>query len=365
MMIRLASPARAVLIATALALAPLVIAGPAAHAGEDRDRLFIGDGVDNHVEVFDAATGAFRRSLAPIGLLGPRGIVTRSGRLFLVNQNVGTDFTGEVLRFNTATAKPVTKLVPADTPHAPFAPRGMILWHDRLFVANVLDPARKDLAGGVLAYTAAGKFLRRLRSGSPNFHPFGVVIGPDGLLYVSNRPNLFSADELGGQVLQFDPATGRFIKTFIASSGGDNRLNGPEGLVFGPDGRLYVTSIRGSDQDTDKILIFEGPNGAHPGRRVGRIDLDRVGEPRATARALLFGPGGDLFVPISNIEAGDDVTDEGAIRRYRIGCVPTTTHKCFSNFVKPCDALGSSCKLGQGWYLTFGKTRPGTLAYGG
>lgn len=356
-MFSIATAARAMLASAALAFT--LGAGFVAHATGERDSLLIGDGIDNRVEVFDAITGTFRRSLKPAGLLGPRGIVIRSDRLFLVNQNVGTDFTGEVLRFNTATANPVTRLVPADTAHAPFAPRGMILSNDHLFVANVLDPGREDLAGGVLKYTAGGKFVRRLRSGSANFHPFGVVIGPDGLLYVSSRPNLFAADELGGQVLQFDPTTGEFIKTFIASSGGDNRLNGPEGLAFGPDGRLYVISIRGSEQDTDKILIFDGPGSAHPGRRVGRIDLDQVGEPRATARALLFGPGGDLFVPISNIEAGDDVTDEGAIRRYRIDCHQTATRKCFTYFVRP------GGKLGQGWYLTFGKTRPGTLAYSG
>ncbi len=71
------------------------------------------------------------------------------------------------------------------------------------------------------------------------------MIGPDGLLYVSSRPNLFT-DDLGGQVLQFDPTTGDFIKTFISNGGRDSgctdQLNGPEGLVFGPDGRLYVTS---------------------------------------------------------------------------------------------------------------------------
>ncbi len=358
-MIRFSTSARTALAFGALALTlGGLVASPARATGE-RDSLFIGDGTDNRVEVFDAITGTFRRSLKPAGLLGPRGIATRSGRLFLVNQNVGTDFTGEVIRFNAATASPVTKLVPADTAHAPFAPRGMILSNNHLFVANVLDPGREDLAGGVLKYTAGGKFVRRLQSGSAKFHPFGVVIGPDGLLYVSSRPNVLETDELGGQVLQFDPTTGAFIKTFIASSGGDNQLNRPEGLVFGPDGRLYVISIRGSEQDSDKILIFDGPGSAHPGRRVGKIDLDQVGEARATARALLFGPGGDLFVPISNVEAGDDVTDEGAIRRYRIGCQQTATRRCFTYFVRP------GGKLGQGWYLTFGKTRPGTLAYDG
>jgi DNA-binding beta-propeller fold protein YncE len=350
--------------------------GSAAHADSDRDLLFVGDGVDNKVEVFDAITGTWRRSLHPKGLLGPRGIVRRSGNLFLVNQNVDTDFTGEVLRFN-ANGPPLNlkRVVPAGTPEkpnpdAPFAPRGMIRWNNHLFVANVCDPClppEQPGGGGVLKYTTAGVKVGVLRSGQSTFHPFGLVIGPDGLLYVSSRPNLFAGDQ-GGQVLQFDPETGNFIKTFISSSGGRNRLNGPEGLVFGPDGRLYITSFRArdDDQDTDKILIYEGPRGAHPGARVGKIDLDQVGEKRATAQTLLFGPGGDLFVPISNVQIADPTDDQGAIRRYRIGCTPTATRKCFTYFVCPSAGEPGVCppgKLGQGWYLTFGETRPGTLTY--
>ena len=157
----------------------------------------------------------------------------------------------------------------------------MVLWGNHLFVANVFDPARRDLAGGVLKYTAAGKFVKRLRTGSSDFHPFGVVIGPDGLLYVSSRPNLFTGDA-GGQVLRFDPTTGNFIDTFINNDAGPNsgctdQLNSPEGIVFGPNGRLYVTSLRANaddTNDTDKILIFAGPGSANPGKCVGKFDLE-------------------------------------------------------------------------------------------
>jgi DNA-binding beta-propeller fold protein YncE len=361
-----------------IAFAAMVLALGAAAAGAapssgNRDLLFVGDGVafsvlpkDNRVEVFDAITGTWRRSLTPSGLLGPRGIVTRAGNLFLVNQNVFTDFTGEVLRFNAATGSPVKRLVPADTRHAPFAPRGMILWNDHLFVANVCDPCeppKKQGGGGVLKYTAAGKFVGRLHPpAGAQFHPFGVVIGPDGLLYVSSRPTLFSTG-LGGQVLQFNPTTGDFIKVFITDAGGPGHLNGPEGLAFGPDGRLYITSLRADENDTDKILIFEGPGGAHPGAYAGKFDLDKVGKLRSVAAALLFGPGGDLFVPITNaflLDSPDGIgKDRGAIRRYRPGCKQTATRQCFSYFVH------RGGQLGAGWYLTFGKTQPGTLAYGG
>ena len=103
--------------------------------------------------------------------------------------------------------------------------------------------------------------------------------------------------------------------------------------------------------DNDKILIFQGPDGVSPGDPIGQIDLDQVGQPRAFAQALLFGPGGFLFVPITG-----NGPDTGAVRRYDV------SDKTFTNFVKPAAQGGP---LGQGWYLTFGKTDPGTLAYGG
>ena len=179
------------------------------------------------------------------------------------------------------------------------------------------------------------------------FHPRGAVIGPDGLLYVSNYANLITG--LGGQVLRFDPATGNFIDVFINSTGGVGELNRPEGLVFGPDGKLYITSFRASADDTDKILIFQGPGGFSPGASDSGIDLDAMGQPRAFAQALLFGPGGFLFVPISS-----NGPDTGSVRRYDV------VSKLFSNFVLPSASGGP---LVAPWYLTFGQTNPSTLAY--
>ena len=47
--------------------------------------------------------------------------------------------------------------------------------------------------------------------------------------------------------------------------------------------------------DTDSIRIYDG----HTGVFKSKIDLDAIGQPRASAQALLFGPGGKLFVPIT------------------------------------------------------------------
>jgi hypothetical protein len=123
-------------------------------------------------------------------------------------------------------------------------------------------------------------------------------------------------------------------------------LHRPEGLVFGPDGKLYVASFRANANDFDRILVYTiNPDGT--GTCTDEIPLYQVGQPRAYAQDILFGPGGYLYVPISG-----NGPDTGAVRKYDVST------KTYTNFVAPGGPLQS------GWYLTFGKTNPHTLAYG-
>lgn len=55
-------------------------------------------------------------------------------------------------------------------------------------------------------------------------NPISVTFGADGDLYVTSL--------LTNEVLKYDPATGNFLGVFVPSTAG---LNGPVGLVFGPD----------------------------------------------------------------------------------------------------------------------------------
>ena len=68
----------------------------------------------------------------------------------------------------------------------------------------------------------------------------------------------------------------------IDQPGGMKDLHRPEGLVFGPDGRLYVTSFRADATDTDTILVLNAATRA----LTDEIVLDQVGQPRAFAQAL-------------------------------------------------------------------------------
>jgi hypothetical protein len=173
-----------------------------------------------------------------------------------------------------------------------------------------------------------------------------VVIGPDGLLYVSNDPVL---GRNGGYILRYDPATRNFKDIYVSNDVCNCDFNRPEGLVFGPDGNLYVTSFAKftpqGQLTNDKVLIFAGPASTKPkpGKFIAEIDLDQVGQPRAFAQALLFGPGGKLFVPITNT---------GEVRRYNVTNLNSIS---FDIFVRSSSS--------QWFYLTFGNTNPATLVY--
>jgi hypothetical protein len=325
------------------------------------DFLYVGDGTNNTVQRFDASTGAAQGTfvMGNKSLDGPRGLLFDGNGHFLVaNQNVNRGKSGEILQYDAATGAFLGELVSFQDPNAPFAPRGMVLKDNVLYVASVQSGSTShDItpSGEIDQYNATtGAFLGRatppatLTNGLADgqFNPRAVVFGPDGNLYVS----AFDPVNLNaGYVFQLNETSHPGAWSIVAFNNGDSvadpgetaDLHRPEGLVFGPDARLYVTSFRAGANDTDKILIFNAG-----GNEVDNIALDAVGQPRAFGQALLFGPGGHLYLPISG-----NGTDTGAVRSYDV------TAKTFINVVAP----GT---MGQPWYLTFGQTDPATLAYG-
>jgi DNA-binding beta-propeller fold protein YncE len=345
----------------AFAVASLLLPVSAAEA----DFLYVGDGADNTVKRFDTATakdlGKFVTDGSG-GLHGPRGLIFTRGRsftpiqLYVVNQNVSQPFAGEILRYRRSGGQFVGALVPSSDPNAPFAPRGLIRGLlPTVYVADLGDLGDSEdvfLPGRIARFDSlTGRFLGDLDPTPFVFDesngPRGLVFGPDGLLYASVR----NFDPTGGSVLRFDPVTGKLVDVFITDTGGVGRLNRPEGLVFGPDGKLYVTSFRADATDTDSIRIYSRER-----QFLNKIDLDQVGEPRAFAQALLFGPGEFLFVPINN--AGEPSTNPftGEVRRYDV----TDSSFPHDTFVPPSVQGGP---LGEPWYLTFGNTDPRTLQY--
>src|SRR5262249_60025297 len=118
------------------------------------------------------------------------------------------------------------------------------------------------------------------------------------------------------------------------------------------DRNVYVVGRRlksKTNTGTDKILIFNGATGACQ----NWIDLDQYGGPNAYAQALVFGPGGSLYLPVrsSTTPAASDV---GGVRRYNV------SSKEYTSFVSP---IKDGDQLASWWYVSFGQTSPVTLAY--
>lgn len=80
--------------------------------------------------------------------------------------------------------------------------------------------------------------------------PKQLVLGPDGLLYVSSS----GTDE----VLAYDATTGQLLSVFVTSGSGG--LDHPYGLAFELNGDLLVTS-----RNTDEVLSYDGLTGAFAG----------------------------------------------------------------------------------------------------
>lgn len=79
--------------------------------------------------------------------------------------------------------------------------------------------------------------------------PLGIVLGPDGNLYVGSDGATTSS------VYEIDPTSGQILSTFATAA--PSVLRTPMDLAFGSDGKLYVSSF-----NTNAVLRFDGQSGA-------------------------------------------------------------------------------------------------------
>ena len=152
-------------------------------------------------------------------------------------------------------------------------------------VLTVRPPSSQTLlvsgfgSNSVERYDAAtGAFLDTLVAcGSGGLHGAqGMGYGPDGNLYVSSS--------FTHSVLRYDSSTGAFLGEFVPP--GTGGLNFPDDLVFGPDHNLYVSSFSNSE-----ILRFNGRTGAFLG-----IFVPAGSGGLAHPEGLRFGKDGRLYV---------------------------------------------------------------------
>src|SRR5262249_44035656 len=138
-------------------------------------------------------------------ITGPQGVIFVGDVCLVVNQNVNLPISGEVLKFDADTGEFLGAFVPSSSPNAPFAPRGLIAAGSSALVGDTGNFDNVH-AGQVLRYNAAdGSFLGRIDTTGFDklFAPRGLVIGPDGLLYVSVVGNLAAGDRAPGYIVRF------------------------------------------------------------------------------------------------------------------------------------------------------------------
>lgn len=255
------------------------------------------------------------------GLTGAGGATWGGGTLHLASQS-----TNSVIQYDTNGVPTGTVArglsTPADAGMA-FGPGGNLVVASRL--NN--DLVEYDGQGGALVRSFFDACPTSLAI------PFDVTVGADGHVYVSCPAS--------SGVHRFDGVTGFPLGFFV--SGGSGGLVTPRGLVFGPNGNLFVASFSG------EVLEYDGTTGAFIGVFIdatgnggGAMDPyglvfhggsffvasffpDEVKEFDATTGAfvqtfvtsdagglsgptnLVFGPDGDLYVTSY---------DDNAVRRY-------------------------------------------------
>lgn len=113
-----------------------------------------------------------------------------------------------------------------------------------------------------------GATVTVLAQGGPLHGANGMMFGPDGNLYV--------ASVVSSRILAIDPESG----AVVGSWGPEEGVNGPDDLAFGPDGSLYWTDIAGGEV----------------GRRTPGGTTSIVGAPGPGANPITFSDDGRLFV---------------------------------------------------------------------
>jgi DNA-binding beta-propeller fold protein YncE len=248
---------------------------------------------------------AWRSLPAKLGLPTRRLVLeVLEGRLcpsggYLLVSSFDTD---SVLRYDETTGAFAGAFVPTKSGGLR-QPMGVAFGPDHnLYVASGLEADQGTGHRDVLRYNGTtGAFIDDFADQNQLQSPRGILFGPDGNLYV--------ADGFADAVVRYNGTTGAFMDNFVPPGSGG--LSHPGGMVFGPDGSsdgkldLYV----GNNFD-HKILRYDGTTGAFKGIFASSGALN-------TVTGLAFGPDGNLYVANANFTnsgtfpAGNIVRFEG------------------------------------------------------
>jgi len=321
----------------------------------------------NSILRYNETTGAFVDAFVlgkSGGLRDPFGLVFGPDHNLYVSSGIEADNgTGhrDVLRFDGTTGAFLDDF--ADQ-NLLTSPRAVLFGPDgNLYVADTLLSNIPVNLGQVVRFNGVtGAFMDYfVPPGSGGLsNQAGMVFGPNGTH--DGGFDLYIAVIFQAQILRFDGRTGAFKGVFVSSGSGG--LINPAGVVFGPDGNLYVANSN-LDGIPGNVLVYQGPGGPSPGAFLGKFVTDGSGG-LLQPYGILFGPDGnndgkrDLYVASASISWKSFGTGlQAAPGTSTVLRYDGTTGAFKSVFVS-----AGSGGLQNPIFMTFTETNPTTLNYG-
>lgn len=196
--------------------------------------LLVSSKETDSVVAYHGLSGQHARTfnLAAAGVDYPNGLISDANGNFYV-ASVGTD---RVLKFNGRTGQLLRQYTDGGLNN----PDGILIHESTPGVPTLLVSSFST--NSIEQYDLdSGAFMADFVVSDAGI-PGATLAGPAGLAHAANG-NLLVASQIGHQVLEFDAATGVFVRVVAQGCG----LNGPEGLLILPNGDLLVASFLGGD----------------------------------------------------------------------------------------------------------------------
>jgi hypothetical protein len=254
----------------------------------------------NAILRYDGLTGAFSDTIVP----GLSGALPAQGAVYGPDGNLYSmdPATGAIVRYDGHTGALISSFVaPASQDGVgPAQPSALIFGPDyNLYVADTSNSSVLRFSGsnGMPLPAPGQPGAVFVPSGSAGLdQPDGLAFGPDGNLYVSSSGS--------NTILRYSGSSGAPAApmSIFAGPGG---LQQPGDLAFGPTGNLYVLNLGSAN-----LVAFEGPNPPANAPAAGTL----LGTFVATGSGGLTSPAGFVFGPDGNVYVADSST--GSVLRY-------------------------------------------------
>jgi hypothetical protein len=221
---------------------------------------------ENAVYVIDGSSGALLQTLVPANagavLSMPAGITTGPDN----NVYISSQANNAILQYNL-TSQQLTPFIPssvlnpiataANGSKAVFAPAGLCFGPDGNLYVALNGGTRATSGGEIIRFNISNQggqlsyanTFATVATGliQPTELAFGVGPGIADNLYVSNSA--------AGNVVKITAADGPSPSSSNFISPGTGSLNYPSGLVWGPDGNLYVTDLGATNQQGQELVF--------------------------------------------------------------------------------------------------------------